>query len=618
MNMDTLSTDVDRSVNSAGEQMQSRSNPLKTHFRISLIALGLSILALSQAAGALAGNEIVIKDLEPSALEIITFSVSQAADVKVEAVGAGLKSGEYLFAYPWIIDARTRQLVWSMEEEIADEVEGSKWLRMYRDEITLRPGSYELIYYSGPPYFYFGNFGSGNLKGLLDDLGGWFDKSKADFPDDEELERKLAPNYMIVLTSGTELRVEDSPKDRGAPISLVRPGNESYRKVDFSLSEDCELEIYCVGEFSGSAESMVDGGWIIDAKTRERVWDMSEGNTDHAGGSMKNRRFHENVRLPLGEYTACYVTDDSHTWDDWNAPPPIDPAAWGLQIFPARDSDGGKIQTRTVTTTEMPLLRITGIGDNELISETFRLKESAELRVYTIGEYDQYSDRMADFSWITRAEDRTKIWAMSGGNTEPAGGAKKNRQFDGLVELAAGDYSVYYVSDGSHSEGSGWNSSPPYDQKAYGVTIYAGTPNFDRNGFTLIEKADIRAPGLLAGITEVGEDADESRRFTLVSPTKVRIHAVGEGSRSQMVDYGWIEDARSGDVVWEMTYRKTSHAGGDDKNREVDQVILLDKGEYTLHYTSDDSHSFPDWNSTPPNDPMAWGITVSEVGKTQP
>jgi len=29
-----------------------------------------------------------------------------------------------------------------------------------------------------------------------------------------------------------------------------------------------------------------------------------------------------------------------------------------------------------------------------------------------------------------------------------------------------------------------------------------------------------------------------------------------------------------------MTYRKTSHAGGAEKNREVDQVILLDKGDY--------------------------------------
>lgn len=576
------------------------------------------IPAVALQNNALAESQLVIRDLKPSALEMVSFSVTQPADVTIEAVGAGLKSGDYLFAYPWILDAHTRQLVWSMEEEITDDVSGSKWLRKYEDEITLRPGSYELIYYSGPPYYHFGAFSSGDLKELLDGLGGWFDKGKTDSPDEDDIEDKLAPKYIVTLTSETELRVESAPEPRRAPVRILRPGHDSYRKVDFTLSGDCDLEIYAIGEFAGSAKSMVDGGWIVDSKTRERVWEMTERNTDHAGGAAKNRRFHENVHFKAGEYTAFYVTDDSHTWDDWNAPPPIDPEAWGLQIFPARESDASKIEVRPAATAEMPLLRMTGIGDNELISESFRLKESALLRVYAIGEYDQYGDRMADYAWITRADDRTKIWAMSGSNTEPAGGAAKNRQFDGNVELPAGDYSVYYVSDGSHSEGSGWNSSPPYDQEGYGVSIYPGAPNYDRNGFTLIEKADVRTPGLLAAITEVGDDADESRRFTLVSPTRVRIHAVGEGTRSEMVDYGWIEDARTGDVVWEMTYRKTSHAGGADKNREVDQVILLDKGEYILHYESDDSHSFPDWNSSAPNEPMDWGITVSQAEKPQP
>jgi len=616
--MDARENHVGCSVQSGGVKMSTAFNLLKYHFKASLAALSLIAVFSFAVPDAIAGSEIVIKDLAPSTLEMITFTVSRSADVQVEAVGAGLKSGEYLFAYPWIIDANTRKLVWSMEEEITDEISGSKWLRSYDDDITLRPGTYQLIYYSGPPYYFFGEFGSGDFKELLDGLGGWFDKSKGGFPDDDDLARELSPRYKVLLTSDTELRVERTPVERKAAISLVRPGNDSYRKMDFSLSEDSELEIYCIGEFAGSAESMVDGGWIVDAKTRERVWDMSKENTSHAGGALKNRRFHETIRLPRGEYTASYVTDDSHTWDDWNSPPPIDPSAWGLQIFAARESDAAKLKIGTVATTEMPLLRITGIGDNELISETFRLKESTPLRVYAIGEYDQYGDAMADYAWITRADDRSKIWTMTGKNTDPAGGATKNRQFDGLVDLSAGDYSVYYVSDGSHSQGSGWNSSPPYDQKAYGVTIYAGTSNFDRNAFTLIEKTDVRAPGLLAGITEVGDDAEESRRFRLASPTKVRIFAVGEGTRSEMVDYGWIEDARTGDVVWEMTYRKTSHAGGAEKNREVDQVILLDKGEYTLHYVTDDSHSFPDWNSTPPSDPMGWGITVSEVGKTQP
>src|SRR3972149_1852325 len=122
------------------------------------LALGVILAALIGVPtdDARAGTELVIEDLEPRALETISFSANPQAGVTVEAVGAGLKSGEYLFAYPWIIDARTRQLVWSMAEEITDPVGGSKWLREYDDEITLRSGSYELIYYAGPPYYYFG------------------------------------------------------------------------------------------------------------------------------------------------------------------------------------------------------------------------------------------------------------------------------------------------------------------------------------------------------------------------------------------------------------------------------------------------------------------------------
>jgi hypothetical protein len=77
-----------------------------------------------------------------------------------------------------------------------------------------------------------------------------------------------------------------------------------------------------------------------------------------------------------------------------------------------------------------------------------------------------------------------------------------------------------------------------------------------------------------------------------------------------MYDYGWIEDARTGTVVWEMTYGMTFHAGGGRKNRMVNTSIVLDKGEYVLRYRSDDSHSYAEWNVDPPDDREYWGITL--------
>ena len=80
-----------------------------------------------------------------------------------------------------------------------------------------------------------------------------------------------------------------------------------------------------------------------------------------------------------------------------------------------------------------------------------------------------------------------------------------------------------------------------------------------------------------------------------------------------MADYGWIEDAKSGRRVWEMTYRTTEHAGGASKNRRFEGAIKLPAGNYVLRYETDGSHSFGNWNAAPPDDPEAWGITVSKA-----
>jgi hypothetical protein len=221
---------------------------------------------------------------------------------------------------------------------------------------------------------------------------------------------------------------------------------------------------------------------------------------------------------------------------------------------------------------------------------------------------------MADYAWITRAADRRKYWVMEGSNTQAAGGDPKNRRFDAPVSFEPGDYVVYYSSDGSHSYGDGWNASPPFDQKSYGVSIYPADPDAKSTAIR-IEQINQKSPNTVAEIIGVRDDEERSVNFSLSSPTRVSVFAVGEGTRSGMADYGWIENARTGDVVWEMTYRKTSHAGGADKNRSVEQEIILDKGDYELHYVTDDSHATGDWNADPPMYPEMWGISLSKIDK---
>ena len=192
-------------------------------------------------------------------------------------------------------------------------------------------------------------------------------------------------------------------------------------------------------------------------------------------------------------------------------------------------------------------------------------------------------------------------------DTESAGGDLKNRLVDRTIRLEKGDYVVHYVTDDSHSY-DGWNASAPSDGQHWGITLLAAQGPLDRSAIgEYTEKAD---PSVLAQIVRVRDDENARKSFKLDRETQIRIYALGEGTGRSLADYGWIEDARTGKTVWEMTYRVTEPAGGAAKNRRFDGVITLPAGEYVARYETDGSHSFGSWNANPPDDPDMWGITV--------
>jgi hypothetical protein len=113
----------------------------------------------------------------------------------------------------------------------------------------------------------------------------------------------------------------------------------------------------------------------------------------------------------------------------------------------------------------------------------------------------------------------------------------------------------------------------------------------------------------IAQIVRVADNADQTVEFDVAQSRRLRIFALGEGQGGQMYDYGWIESSGTGKIVWEMKEPETTHAGGAGKNRKVDFVITLPAGKYKLRYKADDSHSFDNWNSLPP-DYNFWGIAL--------
>src|SRR5262249_16633488 len=146
------------------------------------------------------------------------------------------------------------------------------------------------------------------------------------------------------------------------------------------------------------------------------------------------------------------------------------------------------------------------------------------------------------------------------------------RLVDKTIHLDKGAYVVHYVSDDSHSADD-WNAAAPADGRHWGITVLGGHEPLDRTAIGPYgERAD---PPVDAALPEGGDDENVRKRFTLDRETDVRIYALGEASSRRMVDYGWIEDAKTGRTVWEMSYRATEPAGGASKNRRFDGTIRL-------------------------------------------
>ncbi len=143
---------------------------------------------------------------------------------------------------------------------------------------------------------------------------------------------------------------------------------------------------------------------------------------------------------------------------------------------------------------------------------------------------------------------------------------------------------------------------PTHDARTYNLNLMSAIDSLSKNNYAA------------AKLTEVGDYQDLKKEFNIPKQTDVLIVSVGEGLPSAgMVDYGWLQDSKS-DTVWiDNDYSKSFYIGGDYKNRIYVGIVSLKKGNYTLRYISDDSHSYGKWNAAPPNDSSLWGIQVLDL-----
>ena len=560
--------------------------------------LAVGTLAATDAAAQ--GRGIAaIEGIDRSGLRRAMFVLREPARLEILSVGAGDRDADQFLAQGWILDLESRRPVWIQQEADNQRDRDDNWRA--EEVIELPSGTYGVFFAAFDGFLPIDTrieilgLTLGGVESRFGRMRDWDDLGD---PDGWGIWVRAVDDAQTIVPASAPEPYPD------AVVKEIGLGDAELRQVQLDLDRDVEFLLRATGEIVRGSEEFADDAWIIDRSTWNRVWKMDRSRTVPAGGSPKNRLFDERIHLSRGSYLVSAATDQSHATGSWNAMPPWDPDSWGLVMTVVNPEDRGAVRVSERDRMEDPALEIARAGNDFFARKPFHTSQTTRVRVRAFGEQASSGRSFADFGWIERQNDLETVWTMDPARTYPAGGANKNRLAEELVELAPGSYSLCYVTDDSHAFDE-WNQEAPYDPGSWGIALYSmdgaiqpgESPNPD---FTSIS------------LTPVGSNEHQWKRFETSGRTRVRLIALGEGVGDEMADYGWLERASSGEVVWKMQYPDTRRAGGARKNREVRVVLELPADVYEVHYVSDGSHAFGDWNEDPPTQPHLWGITLIE------
>jgi len=560
-------------------------------------------------------QKVEIERVYPQEVEAEAFTLTQDATVDITGTAAIFTDDwKTLVFYGWIINSDTREVVWHWfdEDNSRDRDRDYDRRKDRRNEglqdinvkLELKKGNYELYYTGGSANGSGWNNQSVSINGIKDVVDVVFDSRRR-----EKYRDRYRDDLRISVESPSLKPANMDEVIKGvlehAIVSFNKVRDDEDLEKGFTLTKETSLDIYAIGE--GRRDDVFDYVWIYNTANRERVFEMDYRNAEFAGGADKNLSVRETIKLPAGSYKVSYVSDDSHNYNDWNALPPDDPEFWGVTIWPSTVAEKANVTEYVAPKTATPLVDLTRVRDDEFVSKGITISSDIEVRVLCLGE-EGSGDEMADYGWIMNADTRQKVWEMDSWRTDHAGGANKNRMVDQKVTLAAGNYIVYYATDGSHAYRD-WNATRPHEDDLWGISLWA-TNEADISKVKPFEAEDFKSENVIAEITMVGNDKYLRENFEITADTKVTIMGIGEGSDGEMHDFGYVKNMDTGDIVYEMRYRYSDYAGGARKNREFSETMTLKKGNYRIVFESDGSHAYRRWNADPPRNPELWGITV--------
>lgn len=239
------------------------------------------------------------------------FSLKEPVDVRFYALGEGTKNG--MADYGQMIDAHTRETVWKMEFGRTTDAGGSSKNRKVDEIARLEAGDYIVTFVTDESHAF----------------GHWYGKPPP-----------RADRWGITLlgTGDFDPAVVKPYKEEADPRILARilqVRNSADLKRTFSLDKASRVLVYAIGE--GMEGKMYDYAWLEDTGTGKPVWEMKLEQTEHAGGSKKNRFFRGILALPPGDYTVRYQSDATHSFEKWNSVQPYDVEGWGVRVVRLED-----------------------------------------------------------------------------------------------------------------------------------------------------------------------------------------------------------------------------------------------------------------------------------------
>ena len=564
---------------------------------------------------------VVFTDIDTDRLRHAAFQLTAPDSLVVVATGA-FGAPDELAAYAWMLRRDDRSVAWAMDAQTAHRGRGA--LAEVTDTLALAAGTYDVYFTS------FGNRRNGRDRGSLWDrlsggAGSW---------------RNDSDKWMLVLRSlgsaqgqAVTLGDDDNPGPQGDLLLWTSAPTEGYEVVDylFDVRRPARLRVYAVGEIDETTQ--MDYGWVENALTGERVWEMTRDNTQPAGGWDVNRMFDGELALLPGIYRAAYRTDARQSFEDWVGNPPFDPAGWGLSLFAAEPAARADLVGFDPWASRQPIAQLAAAGDDVLFSAQLDVRQPVRLLAYAVGEI---GSSPYDYAWLKENDGGERVWEMSREASQPAGGDDNNRVELAFLSLDPGSYTLYYQTDGSHAYGD-WLHGEPEHPERWGVTLFPAAAAFDTAAVQILsvsrrqasetpDVADVppvpdvpeAPPALGTGVdlleaTRLGAEARKEMPFQIEEQANLHIYALGEISLSGRYDYGWIEHKDTGEIVWEMTWQNTKPAGSDDRNRLFDGVITLPPGRYAAHFRTDFSHNYGDFGDRAPANPEAWGITIEKL-----